>query len=208
MTDAERDHAPTADREYADRLQRLGEKRWKRLLGAQAPYRWNIRRLHLGRTLDVGCGIDRNLAHLDGTSVGIDHNPVSVAAARAHGLEAYTVAEFPRCPAAVPRSFDSMLLAHVLEHMSTLDGIALIRTYLSYVKPAGRVCLITPQESGYRSDPTHVRFVDFDGLAELADVVGLRTTRHYSFPLPRSMGRMFRHNEFVQVATLVPPEHP
>jgi hypothetical protein len=92
--------------------------------------------------------------------------------------------------------------------LSTLDGIALIRTYLSYVKPAGRVCLITPQESGYRSDPTHVRFVDFDGLAEMADVVGLRTTRHYSFPLPRSMGRMFRHNEFVQVATLVPPEHP
>jgi 2-polyprenyl-3-methyl-5-hydroxy-6-metoxy-1,4-benzoquinol methylase len=201
VTDADRERASTADREYADRLRRLGDKRWKRLLGVQAPFRWNVRRLHLGRTLDIGCGIGRNLAHLDGNGVGVDHNPASIATARARGLEAYTVDEFGRSPAAVPRSYDSMLLAHVVEHMGVLDAITLIRTYLSYLKPTGQVCLITPQESGYRSDPTHVRFVDFDGLAELADAVGLHVTRQYSFPLPRSLGRVFRYNEFVQVAT-------
>ena len=51
---------------YADRLQTLEQARWKQLLDVQAPYRWNIRRLGLGRTLDVGCGLGRNLAHLGG----------------------------------------------------------------------------------------------------------------------------------------------
>jgi len=205
VSDADRDRAPTAGREYADRLQRLGDRRYKRLLGIQAPFRWNVRRLNLGRTLDVGCGIGRNLAHLDGNGVGVDHNPDSIAVARQRGLEAYTVEEFAGSGAAVPGSFDSILLAHVLEHVSLGDGLALIRTYLPYLKPTGQVCMITPQESGYRSDSTHVRFVDFDGLTELAEAVGLRTTRQYSFPLPRSLGKVFRYNEFVQLSAIAQP---
>ena len=49
----------TEGADYTERLQRIGGARWKRMLGSQAPYRWNIRRLNLGRTLDVGCGIGR-----------------------------------------------------------------------------------------------------------------------------------------------------
>ena len=33
----------------------------RRMLPTQAPYRWNLRRLRLGRVLDVGCGVGRNL---------------------------------------------------------------------------------------------------------------------------------------------------
>ena len=46
----------------------------------------DLRRLHLGLTLDVGCGLGRNLYALRG--VGVDHNPeaVAVAAANARGL--------------------------------------------------------------------------------------------------------------------------
>ena len=52
---------------------------WKKALNVQAPYRWNLRRQRLGRTLDVGCGIGRNLETLDPGSVGVDHNEHSVA---------------------------------------------------------------------------------------------------------------------------------
>lgn len=193
----------TAGADYTNRLQRLSGRRWKQMFDVQAPYRWNIRRLELGRTLDVGCGLGRNLLHLGGNGVGVDHNAESIAIARARGLDAYTVEDFSKSDGAVPNAFDSLLVAHVVEHMSMPDAVTMLQSYLPYLVPAGRVCFITPQERGYRTDSTHVRFVDFGGLAELSEALGLSVRRQYSFPLPRRFGRIFRYNEFVQVSQAV-----
>jgi SAM-dependent methyltransferase len=192
---------PTAGREYADRLRSLEDARWRKVLNVQAPYRWNIRRLHLGRVLDIGCGLGRNLAHLDGNGVGVDHNADSIAIARERGLEAYTIEGFRASAQAVPESFDSLLFAHVMEHMDRQADVRLVTEYLPYLKHGGRVCFITPQERGYRSDATHVQFVDFDGLREIAAAAGLQVIRRYSFPFPRFAGPAFTYNEFVLLAT-------
>ena len=56
----------------------------------QLPYRLHVRSLRMGRALEVGCGIGRNLAHLPAGSVGVDHNPFSVQTCRSLGFEAYT----------------------------------------------------------------------------------------------------------------------
>ena len=48
----------------------------------QLPYRLNIKRQHLGRTLDIGCGIGRNMQALSADSLGIDHNAQSVELAK------------------------------------------------------------------------------------------------------------------------------
>lgn len=201
MTDGADDNVPaTAGAEYTDRLRRLGGSRWKQLLDVQAPYRWNIRRLALGRTLDIGCGLGRNLAHLGGNGVGVDHNSESVAVARSRGLEAYTAEEFMRSGRATPGAFESLLVAHVVEHMTEPDAVAMLESYLPFLAPGGRVCFITPQESGYRTDATHVRFVDFEGLTALSRQLGLNVQRQYSFPFPRIVGKAFRYNEFVQLS--------
>jgi len=190
----------TEDLDYTLRLQRRGSRWWKRALCAQAPYRWNIRRLVKGFVLDVGCGIGRNLLHLDGTGVGIDHNPHSVEIVRALGLQAFGPDEFDKSVFNVPDRFDAMLLAHVAEHMTPDEAAGLIRKYLPLVRKSGQVILICPQEAGYRSDPTHVTFMGFDKLRALAQTLGLAVKREYSFPFPRFCGWFFRHNEMILVA--------
>jgi SAM-dependent methyltransferase len=187
----------TRAEEYAARLQALEGARWKRWLGVQAPYRWNLRRLDLGFTLDVGCGVGRNLAHIGG--VGVDHNPHCVAIARERGFEAHLDEEFWGSFRAAPEAFDALLFSHVLEHMPFSEASALVGRYLHLLRRSGRVALITPQEAGHRSDPSHVDFSDFDTLHRILADHRLRPERSFSFPFPRVAGRIFRFNEFVVV---------
>lgn len=179
----------TTTPEYAVRLKRQTVW-WKVLLDVQAPYRWKLRRLNPGHTLDVGCGIGRNLVSIDG--VGIDWNKACVAAAKARGLIAYEPEEF----CAEPGSFDSLLLSHVLEHMNRNAARELIRRYLPYLKPNGQVILITPQERGFQSDDTHVQFLDLDALQQIAESLDLEIDSACSFPFPRWAGHVFTYNEF------------
>jgi 2-polyprenyl-3-methyl-5-hydroxy-6-metoxy-1,4-benzoquinol methylase len=170
----------------------------------QAPYRWNLRRLRLGFTLDIGCGIGRNLLNLDGNAVGVDHNSEAVAIAVQRGLTAFTPDEFQSSQFASPGTFDSLLAAHVIEHLSRPDALDLLRAYLPYVRSAGTVVLITPQERGFRSDPSHVDFVDFTALETISHELGLGAQRSYSFPFPRAFGKIFTYNEFVLVTAKSP----
>jgi 2-polyprenyl-3-methyl-5-hydroxy-6-metoxy-1,4-benzoquinol methylase len=188
---------------YTERLERLSSARWKNVLSVQAPYRWNLRRLEPGRVLDVGCGIGRNLLHLDGNGVGVDTSEASVDVARSRGCVAYTVEDFADSEDAVAGGFDSLLFAHVLEHMPLSDASDLVREYMPYITPGGQVIVIVPQEAGYATDDTHVNFLDSDDVADLMESCGIVGIRDYSFPFPRNLGKVFRYNETVVVG-LVP----
>ena len=185
---------------YAKRLEDYQGARWKQLLDVQRPYRWNIRRMRLGRTLDVGCGIGRNLASLDRGSLGVDHNARSVEVARSRGFDAITSEEFDaRFPAAPDApEFESLLLAHVLEHMPLDDAVALLAHYLPHARR--HVVVICPQERGYASDSTHVNFLDAGDIEAILRGAGLRLRKSYSFPFPRVLGRWFTYNETVVLA--------
>jgi SAM-dependent methyltransferase len=194
----------TRDREYADRLIRLQTAGWKRLLHVQAPYGWNLRRIHAGFVLEIGCGIGRNLMHLRTNAVGLDHNRFAIEYARARGLKAFTPEEFERSEYNVPKRFDSLLLSHVAEHMWLAELVQLLRKYRPVLKDAGRLILICPQERGFASDATHVEFIDFEKMRRAASEAGFEVDREYSFPLPRFMGRIFIYNEFVSLSTTAP----
>jgi 2-polyprenyl-3-methyl-5-hydroxy-6-metoxy-1,4-benzoquinol methylase len=186
---------------YTERLLRKSEPLWKTILDVQAPYRFNLRRLKLGYVLDVGCGIGRNLKNLNGHAVGVDHNSHSVAEALKNGFDAFLPEEF-KVKFVGQRCFDSILISHVLEHLDRADGVGLIKEYLPYLKPGGQLVMITPQEAGYKSDPTHVKYLNFSGLRDLATEAGLKVVQSYSFPFPAIFGKIFLHNEHVVVAVL------
>lgn len=170
------------------------------MLNVQAPFRWNLRRLDPGFTLDLGCGIGRNLGAVDG--VGVDHNEAAVEAARRAGFEAFTPEAFAASTYARPARFDSLLAAHVVEHMTHPEAVGLLGAYLPFVRPGGAVIVIAPQEAGFRSDDTHVEFMDEAALVGLLEANGVGAVRHYSFPFPRGAGRWFRYNEFVAIGAV------
>lgn len=191
----------TEGADYADRLNDLQSKWWKKVIPVQAPYRWNMRRRLKGRTLDVGCGNGRNLETLGPGSVGVDHNAHLIEICRAKGLSAYTVNEFfADATVSAPATYDALLAAHLIEHMEVDEAVEVLASYLPLVREGGTIMLVTPQERGHASDPTHVRFADFATLESIADRLGLTVVGRYSFPFPRSFGRLFIYNEFNVVA--------
>lgn len=191
----------TADESYAERLNRLQNKRWKKILNVQLPWKLRMKRLRLGRVLDVGCGNGRNLHYLDPGSVGVDHNAYSIRTARESGVEAYTVDEFFANPeVSAPERYDSLLAAHLIEHLTPEESRTIMGSYLPMLKSGGRVVFICPQERGYASDPTHVQFADFEVLERLCADLGLTVESTRSFPFPRFAGKPFIYNEFHVVA--------
>lgn len=193
---------PTAVADYAQRLQRLQGARWKQWVDVQAPYRRHVRRLQLGRTIDVGCGLGRNLAWLDEGSVGVDHNPYSVAVARSRGLNAWTDGDFFADPElSAPDSYDGLLAAHLVEHIPADLIVDMLAPYVALLAPHGRAAFITPMERGHASDATHVRFSDTAVLVDLCAQLGLDVRGAYAFPFPRWTGRIFTYNEFVVLAS-------
>ncbi len=193
----------TASEHYTSRLKNLSGAWWKRVLNVQAPYQWNLRRLKLGRTLDVGCGIGRNFKSMHPASIGVDHNQSSVDHCSNIGFEAYTPDVFFQKHPQGSVSFDSILIAHVFEHLTSEQDLQLLQQYLPYLRQGGKVVIITPQEAGYRSDMSHVEFMPFDKVAAIAEQAGVVPKKCYSFPFPRFVGAFFRYNEFVFVGTKV-----
>ena len=185
---------------YAQRLATMSEARWKRILNVQAPYGWNVRRVCEGTVLDVGCGIGRNLTHLRGRGTGVDHNVEAVRMAREKGLRAYSDHEFFGAFNPMQDSWDTLLVAHVLEHMDDATADALLSSYLPFIKDEGRLVMVCPQEWAYARDATHLRWVDSARLAAHARTHGFHVVRSYSFPWTRSMGKWAPYGEFVVVA--------
>src|ERR1700730_6085107 len=124
----------TEDCEYSARLLTQEAVWWKSMLDVQAPYRWNLKRLQPGFTLDIGCGLGRNLLHLNGNGVGIDHNQHAVEIARSRGLQAFTIEAFQTSSFNQSASFDSILMSHVAEHLMEGEVVKLLTAHIPLLK--------------------------------------------------------------------------
>lgn len=189
----------TKQKIYTQRLLRLNYVRWKTWFDVQGPYRRNLAMLQPGKTIDVGCGIGRHLKNLSNDSIGLDHNKYSIKQARQLGLLAFTPAGFKRSKWSKKTAFDSLLLSHVLEHLTYSEGLKLIQTYTPFLKYNGKLIIFCPQEKGYASDSTHVTFLTKSKLEAMVKQAGYDVVRSGSFPFPRPLGKIFKYNEFVIV---------
>lgn len=175
------------------------DKSWKQILNVQYPYRRAIQKMELGKSIDIGCGVGRVLAWLTKDSIGVDHNPISIDICLSKNLKAYTSQKFlemAKSNEIEKRSFDNLILTHVLEHLEPYEQIEIISFYLPYLKKNGGLFIITPQEAGYASDDTHVTFTGFERTTEVLNELNFETVSQKSFPFPQGFGKFFKYNEF------------
>ena len=78
--------------------------------------------------------------------------------------------------------------------------VALLQEYEALLRPGGRLILIAPQEAGFRSDATHVQFMDFARLPRISERLGFRRSGRSRFRFPAGPARCFTYNEFVVVS--------
>lgn len=191
-----------ADDAYAQRLTSLQQAKWKQVLDVQRPYRSNLQKVCEGDVLEIGCGIGRNLRNLQGRILGVDPDTASIAVAKAAGLDAMTIDEFEEMQRTSPRTFGTLLFSHVLEHVTDEENDALFAQYLPYLAPRGRIVIECPQEVGYRSDATHIAWMDFPAIARRLERNGITVEREYSYPFPRVVGKVFIYNQFVTLGRI------
>ena len=196
------DGSLTREEDYAARLVGLQTVTWKEKLRLFDPYGWQIKLICKGNVLEVGSGIGRNLNALKGRSLGVDHNETAVAFANERGLKSLTSEQFFSQCISKTKKFDTILLSHVLEHIDQETQNQIFRQYLPCLKPKARVVIICPQEVGFDSDPTHIRWVDEDILRETLTSLGCTDIKVNSFPFPRKFGKTFIYNQFVAIAQL------
>jgi len=193
------DGSLTQDEEYAARLVSLQSVAWKEKLRFLDPYGWQIKFICKGNVLEIGSGIGRNLRALKGRAIGVDHNETSVNLANEKGLLSFTSTQFLTNSENMNQQFDTILLSHVLEHIDEGTQNEIFLQYLPFMKPNARIVIICPQEVGFDSDPTHIRWVDEGTLMETLTALNCTKVKVSSFPFPRKMGTKFIYNQFVAI---------
>jgi 2-polyprenyl-3-methyl-5-hydroxy-6-metoxy-1,4-benzoquinol methylase len=140
-----------------------------------------------GRLLEIGCGSGSQLARMKQAgwdTMGVDFDPQAADAARLRGLDV-EVGDV-RDLNLEGRSFDSVVMAHVLEHV--FDPVSLLIECKRLLKPGGRLVSITPngRSLGHRvykrswrglEPPRHIAVFTPGGLRIACDHAGLAVER-------------------------------
>jgi SAM-dependent methyltransferase len=155
----------------------------------------------VGPTIDFGCGTGELLAKLPKGSIGLDINKATVAYCQSIGLDVrlydpiadnYTFNTLERA------KYKTCVMSHVLEHLEHPSEV--LKRILSSCDTLGiqRIVLIVPGSKGFRSDPTHMTYVDDMYLRErsLYTVPPYRATEKRYFPFPFAwVGNHVKDNE-------------
>ena len=196
----------TFDNEYFNNLYFETTVWWKKYIPVQLPYQIRLKRVLRGSTLDIGCGLGRNLKHLGSGSIGVDHNPDSVLYCQSNNLPVHLSDDFhKKFSGDAIKPFDNLLISHVLEHIELKDQIPVLNEFLPYLRDDGRIFIITPQEKGFKSTESHISWTDFDRVSHVLENLNSKISviKMSSFPLPRRFGIFFKYNEFNVVAVKV-----
>ena len=134
-----------------------------------------------GKTLDIGCGIGDFLSFRAHT-IGVDINPYAVEYCKKKGLDAH-VMQPDQLPFAA-RTFDSVLLDNVLEHLDI--PTKLLAEIKITMNPDGLVIIGVPGKKGWYSDPDHKIYYDEKSLTACMMNAGFKLQKVFYMPFGKS----------------------
>jgi hypothetical protein len=126
-------------------------------------YLRNILKDVRGPAIDFGCGAGQLLAVLPSNSVGLEVNGYLIDALNATGLrvrQAEGSMEDFKLTGFTPGVFRTLVIAHVLEHLSNPEQALHLLLDASVRLGIDRVVVVVPGPKGYASDRTHKTFID------------------------------------------------
>ena len=159
----------------------LGNEGWLKRYLRQTFFIDPIVRELKGYVLDIGCGLAPYLARYTDISLGIDACEANVGVCRRKGIQTIwaDVNAFVQ-----EKAFDTVLLAHVLEHLSEPNR-ALENAYLS-TKIGGRIIVIVPGLVsflvGLNNLVGHKQFINEQYVDYYLLRKGCRKLKSYTFP--------------------------
>lgn len=105
--------------------------------------------------LDIGCGQGGNFPILEKANcqiTGVDANAEQVLALRAQGKDVYI------CDALPDRTYDVLLMSHVIEHITPEKLVPFMNHYLKRLRTGGKLVILTPLPGErFWHDATHIR---------------------------------------------------
>lgn len=105
--------------------------------------------------LDIGYGQGSNFPLLEAAGCaisGVDANAEQVLALQAQGKDVYV------CDALPDRTYDVLLMSHVIEHIAPEKLVPFMNLYLKQLRPGGKLVVLTPVPGErFWHDFTHVR---------------------------------------------------
>src|SRR5689334_8995946 len=136
------------------------------------------------RIIDVGCGWGQFLSWLRSRGYssiqGIDLGTQQVAQCRKLGLVAEQVTDSAVFLAALPQQFDLVTMHHIIEHVETFEGLALLRSAYDSLRDNGRIIVQTPNMNATSAnfsryiEITHVTGYTDSSLAEALQLAGFK----------------------------------
>ena len=164
-------------------------------------YLRDIRKYCMGKTIDFGCGTGELLSMLPAGSVGLEINRVAVEFCKSQGLDVrqYHLGEDDyRFEMITKGDYNTFTMNHVLEHIENSNAI--IQKIFESCNRLGikRIVFTVPGHKGFRSDKTHITFID----KKYFENNGLLDNKYYHliiskyFPVNSAkFSRYFTHNE-------------
>lgn len=141
----------------------------------------------------MGCGFGEFLnfcASRKYKAIGVDSNLQMVAECRERGLNVL-IDNICELSSIKGQEYDNIICDNVIEHLDPKGIKAFFERICEVLRINGIFVCIVPGKVGFRKDPTHVTYTDYESIESLIKNLPVRITKYYYHPFKSNLVNTF-----------------